>query len=317
MLFRQNLSGRHHGGLVPVPGHQPDTGRAHHGFSAAHVALEQPVHGHTTGQIPGRLLRRPTLGAGELEGQGFVKAGEITAPADHPGPSGPPFPHQLQPGGEVEQLLKDQPPPGDLQLLPGCGKVEGAQSPAGLGQLVPLPDRRGQVVGNLLHAVRQNSLQRSGQQRIGNPLGAPVDRHNAPGLPAGTLPVKERIDHGFPASTSLHCAVKNVALARAQGLPHVALVEKGQGQGAGVVRRLEPGHLHAGAGPVGLWRLGHNPGHTALLARRRVSHGVRPLPVLVVPGKPVQQILRPAQSQLLQPGRPCRSDPRQRLHRIL
>lgn len=173
MLLGQNFGRRHHGGLVPVLGHQPDAGRSHHGFSAAHIPLEQSVHRGAAGQIRAASWAARSLGPGELEGQGCVKGGQIAAAADNSGPSGPPFPHQLQSGGEVEQLLKDQPPPGDLQLLPGGGKVDGAHGPAGLSQLVPLPDRRRQILWDLIQAVRQNPLHRARQEGVGDPLSAP------------------------------------------------------------------------------------------------------------------------------------------------
>ena len=68
--------------------------------------------------------------------------------------------------GEIEQLLKNEPPPGHLQFLPGGREVDGAHGVAGVGQLILPLDLRRQGILQLLGAVLQHTSDRSGQQIV-------------------------------------------------------------------------------------------------------------------------------------------------------
>ena len=67
--------------MIAILCHEPHAGRAHHRLAAAHVPLEQAVHGDAAGQVPGCVLCRTLLSTGELEGQQGVKATQVAAGA--------------------------------------------------------------------------------------------------------------------------------------------------------------------------------------------------------------------------------------------
>ena len=69
VLLGQDLGGCHQRALpAGLDGHAGGQ-RGHHGLAAAHVALQQAVHGLLARQVAGDLLGHAALGLGELEGQ--------------------------------------------------------------------------------------------------------------------------------------------------------------------------------------------------------------------------------------------------------
>ncbi len=69
MLLGEDLRGRHHGGLVAIL-HRLEGGQGgHHRLAAAHVPLEQALHGVGLGEVAAHFPHHPGLGASELERQ--------------------------------------------------------------------------------------------------------------------------------------------------------------------------------------------------------------------------------------------------------
>ncbi len=71
MLFRQQFSGGHDGGLVAIADGPQRCHRRNHGFSGADIALHQPLHRVALCQVRLDFAYNPLLGACELEGQAF------------------------------------------------------------------------------------------------------------------------------------------------------------------------------------------------------------------------------------------------------
>ena len=127
VLPGENFRGGHQHGLVSV-GHRQQHGvDGHHGLAAAHVALQEPVHGQRAGHVGGDLGDRPLLARGQLEGEEAADAGVdlgrglqgrglplvvLLLPLDGQ--------RQLQ----NQQLLIHQPPPGAVQTLLVGGKMD-------------------------------------------------------------------------------------------------------------------------------------------------------------------------------------------------
>ena len=75
MLLRQNLRGSHEGCLVPVADGAERRRGGNHGLAAAHISLNQPVHGSAPAQIRQNFTDSTLLGPGEGEGEGIIKIG--------------------------------------------------------------------------------------------------------------------------------------------------------------------------------------------------------------------------------------------------
>ena len=91
VLLGQHLGRRHEGPLESTlnPGEQ--RGHRHDGLAAAHVALQQAVHGVGAGQIALDLVDCPLLGRGQRERQPVAELGHQTAVDDVADPPGLPF----------------------------------------------------------------------------------------------------------------------------------------------------------------------------------------------------------------------------------
>ena len=82
MLLREDLGGRHHGGLVPVLRRHIDKGGGHHGLAGADVALDETVHEEAALHVLDTGFHGPLLGTGGLEGQEFVELFGAVVPED-------------------------------------------------------------------------------------------------------------------------------------------------------------------------------------------------------------------------------------------
>ena len=76
VLGGQNLGGGHEGALVAVFRGHVDARRGHKGFAAAHVPLQQPVHGPLCRHVGTDFGGGPPLGPGGGEGQAVPEGGE-------------------------------------------------------------------------------------------------------------------------------------------------------------------------------------------------------------------------------------------------
>ena len=145
VLFRQHLGGGHQGPLTAAPGAQPAGVGRHHRLARAHVPLDQPVHGPARGHVLRHLVHHPALSPGGGEGEQGEKF--LLGPRGDGQPPAPLVPAVLKEAEayrQIEQLLKGQPPPGQLQRLFVLGKVDVSQGEFRRRQPVVLPDVLGQ-----------------------------------------------------------------------------------------------------------------------------------------------------------------------------
>ena len=167
--------------------------------------------------------------------------------------------------------------------------------------------RRRQVVG-LAHPLGQGVrhppgagqglAHQAGQQVAGYPGGEGIDGDDAPGDVLAVRPLEHRVGHGQAVALALHLAIEDIVLPGQQGPLHIALVEKGQVQGAPLVHH---GHLDqiqplSDAGEPGV--LGHHGPHAHPHPLRGLADGIDLPPVLVVPGVIGQQVPGGIQSQM-------------------
>ena len=258
VLLGQDFGGCHEGGLIAALCHEPHAGRAHHRLAAAHIPLEQAVHGDAAGQVTSRVLCRPPLSAGELEGQQGVKVTQVAAGAADALLLCPPLAEERQADGEVEQLLEDQSPPGNGQLLPRRREVGDADGVGAGGQVVALADGLGQVLRPLRPGLFQAPGHGAGQQVVGDAGGQGVDGHDAAGVLPPVLRLEDGVGHPLPPLGALDGAVEHVGLTYLQGGADVALAEKGDVQHPRVVRRSETGHFPSLGDAAGAGRLHHH-----------------------------------------------------------
>ena len=308
VLLGQQLGGGHEGALAAVLRRQPGAVGRHHGLAGANVPLYQPVHGGAGGHVGGDLVHHPPLGPGEGEGQQGQKFLHRGNGKGHPRRLIPPGAQQGHAAGEVEQLLKDQPPPGQLQGLLVPGEVDVPAGELRRRQGVLPAQRPGkhllQLPGALVHAPPGQP----GKQVVGDAVGQGVNRQDAAGEAHPVRALAHRVGHLPPAGRALHLPVDDVGLPGAQGVLHVGLVEKGGGEAAGVVHQAGLHQLQplADAGEPGGLR------HQQLQAHRNVhrrgGHGGKLPPILVASGVAAQQILHRHQPQLLQAPGPGRAD---------
>ena len=80
MLPGQNFGGGQHGALPAVLGGVPDGRRRHQRFAAAHIPLQQAVHGRLAAQVAGDFLRRALLRSGGGIGQAAPEGPQIQRP---------------------------------------------------------------------------------------------------------------------------------------------------------------------------------------------------------------------------------------------
>lgn len=124
MLFRQNLGGRHQGRLKPVPGGAGHGGGSDDGLSAAHIALQKPVHGDTSPKIREDLLNGAALGLCRGKGQQGEEGCGIGIRHGRPVEASAPVPQQEKAAGKEKKLFKDETPPCRFQRLKGRGTVD-------------------------------------------------------------------------------------------------------------------------------------------------------------------------------------------------
>ena len=227
VLLRQNFRRGHEGAGAVIFGAEPDQRRRHQGLAAAHISLHQPVHHRTGSHICRGLAHRPPLSPGGGKGQTapeflHVKRFQPDAIVQAPLPVHPP-----QGAGQDEQLLKNQPPPGQLQSLKVGGEVNVLVGVAGLSQLAVLPHRIRQNVRQQLQTTVQPLAHRLLDAPLVQPGAQPVHRDDPPGdLPGPVLRLIYRVRHGAPPAPKFYPPKKVVALSPVQIILGVGLIEK-------------------------------------------------------------------------------------------
>jgi hypothetical protein len=133
MLPGQNLRRGHEHRLIAVRHGQQHRIDGHDGLAAAHVALQQAVHGQGLAHVAGDLGNRLLLPGRQLEGQEPADAGVDL----RGGLQGRRLPQLVLPVAadghrqpQEEKLLVDQPSPGRLQGIAVVGKVQLRQRPS-------------------------------------------------------------------------------------------------------------------------------------------------------------------------------------------
>ncbi len=279
--------------------------RGHHGLAAAHIPLDQAVHGGPGRKVPEDVLHRPALGPGEGEGQGGIEGLHIQieiglGPLLRPG-----RPHQREARREYEKLLKDQPFLGLFRLLHGARLVD---DPVGLlrrEDFIFLPDLPGQNLRRRI-AHRKRLPDQLQQHLVGQPRRQRIDGQHLPGgHPGGLHRLKDGVCHIVADKIPGDRAVENILPAVLQQVRDIAVVEEGQAEPAGGVRHLDLGNVQslADVGETGGVH-DHGPeagGHVRL----QLFNGDQLRPVLVAPGEVADQIPQRAYAeifQLLGPG---------------
>ena len=228
MLFGQQLGGGQQGPLVPRADGCPEGGGGHQGLAAAHVPLQQAVHGGLAGHIGQDLVHRPALGPGGGKGQAGPEGPRIGPAHGRPGGGAAPVFQAAHPQLQHQQLLKDQPPPGLLHRLGGGGHMDVPHGLGLAGQAVFLQQGRGQGLAQQL-GVGQQLGHAPADGRAGQPLGLGVDGGQGRGadlLDGAHLGVC----HLAAEQAAGHFALKAVFLPHLQLLEGVGVIEPGQFQ---------------------------------------------------------------------------------------
>ena len=123
VLGGEHLGGGQEGRLTATAHHLEHGAQGNEGLAAAHVTLEEALHGDGAGQVGGDLLADAYLSGGEVVGQGCIEvgsqgAGLLRLGPGHRGAGGLVMGPALSQGYlEDESLLVAQPVPGGLPLL--------------------------------------------------------------------------------------------------------------------------------------------------------------------------------------------------------
>ena len=284
MLPGQNFRRGHQGRLPSALGGEPHAPRCHHGLAAAHISLAQPVHGPPGFHVRHRLRNGPALGLRKREGEGLVKFLHVRRLAGRPRHIRAPGAEHLQPAGEDEQLLKHHPPPGQVQRLRVRRKVDILIGVSAVAQLMFLPHRVRQAVGQQVAALGQPLAHGPVQKILTHPGGEGINGHNMPRKHLLPFLLHNGVDHPPGQQIPLHLAAENIGLAPVQAVFSVLLVKKGQVQGAAVIH--SPGlHHRASAGNAAGHGVvcDHSP-DAHRLPKLQLPDGPGHGPVLIPPG---------------------------------
>ena len=245
VLLGQDLRGGHQGRLPAVLHHKVHAGGGHHGLAGAHVPLAQAVHGDAPLHVGQGLVHAAALGVRQGEGEGTVKPVHIHGAAGlhlhHLSPPAQP----LQSDGEQKQLLKGQPPPGQVQRLGTLRKVDVLVGVADAAQVVLPPDLVRQGVRQNVGALVQPLADGPGQHQLAHPCRQGVDGHDAARHLPAALRLHHRGGHGPAQKVPLRLSVKIIGLPLAEVVFQPGLVEKRHVQHAGLVHGPDLDEVHA------------------------------------------------------------------------
>ena len=143
MLLSQDLCGCHQRRLAVIVGSAVSRCRSHHGFAAAHVALNQPVHRSAFLEIPDNFIHSPLLGTGEGKGQTGIEGLHVQVLIGGDFYLLPGSPHQGKTCGKNEEFFKNQPFFCHFRLGHAAGLMDGKIGPVCRQDAVALPDLLG------------------------------------------------------------------------------------------------------------------------------------------------------------------------------
>ena len=274
--------------------------------------MDQPVGGGRAAHILCQFLDRPPLGLGRGKRQGIVE--RLQAVGFHGrGGRGPgaAFQHP-QPHRQGEQLLKDQPPPGLLDLLVAGGVVDGTDRLVEFPQAKPLPHRLGEHLRQG-GGTPQRLVHQIGEHLGGEAGGEPVDGRKGA---VGARRVDHRGAHRPAQKVPLYPAIEEVGDIIVQLFQGIGVVEKGELHRAAGILHHRLVELHAAPHPglpqlfghLGLHRTGPVQGGRVNLIGMGEIH--------IPPGIVQQQILDGVDPQFGQLGCPLGAHPSQGLYRL-
>ena len=298
VLGCQNLGGGHQRGLGVISGSKDAGTGCHHRFARTHIALEQPVHRGIPSQIVADFLHRAKLGIGQRKGEGMKKVVDLHRMHGNRcgGISGGAHRRKRQRKGE--QLLKDQPPPGDEHIMAAGREVDVLDGVLQVAELILRLD----VGGNGLLQCLQQAGERQAHlvgQKAGVDSGClGIDRDQLPGLGQGE---DQRRVHLPAQQRAGHLAVKDIFLLDPQFIHGEFGVEEGQQQFCAIGvhspdlkdRKPLADVLFPGFGE------NHGPDGTGLIGVG-MQDGYRFGQVDVIPGIVVDQVAHGVDSQLVQ-----------------
>ena len=304
MLLGKDLRRRHERALIAVFPNVPDAGRRDHRLAGADVALNQAVHQRAGAHVVRSAQNRALLCARGREGEAVEKLPRVlpfhlqsagaAALAAHP-------PHRAR---EHEQLLKDQPPPRQLQRAEIGGEVDVLVSKARLRKPVLVQDLLRQRVRQIVSAEIERCAHRVEHHALRQPRAQGIDRHDpprhAPGRARAVLALGHRVRQRLFLPDEADFSIKNIGLPLMQGVLSIGLVEIGDLHRARVVHGAELHQLHAAANAVqARGRRDHRPD-----AHRVPGHGQRngrkSRAVLVSSRKERHEIAHGVHAQLLE-----------------
>ena len=300
VLLGQDLRGGHQGRLAAVLYAEVHAGGGHHGLAGAHVPLDQPVHGGAGAHIGKGLLHTAALGVRQGEGERGIERLHVHAAAGRHVDHLPALAEPIQADGEEEQLLKGQPPPGQVQGLRALREVDVLVGVLDAAELVLPPHLIRQHVRQDVGTGGKPLADGPGQNQLADPGGKGVDGHDA----AGDLPPALRLHHGIghlaAEEGALRPAVEDVRLPLVQVVLQPRLVEEGHVQGAGVVHRPElyqvqpPADMGDGGGRR------HQGRYAGGLAGHQVRDAAELGAVVIGPGEVGDQVPQGGDAQLAQ-----------------
>ena len=301
VLFGQDLGRRHEGGHIAVFKTVVDQRRRDEGLAAAHVALHQPVHDRAGVHVGDGLLHRAALRPGGGEGESRPEAAEITLLHADARVLRPLAPHPAEGAGEDEELLKDEPPPGQIERFKVSGKVDVFKGVAGLRKLAALPHVVRQHVRQLVETGVETLPDALEHGALIEPRRHAVDRDDAPGdLPLAVGLFVDGVDHAAPQTVGLDPAEEDIGLPAAEVVFGVGLVEEGDVEHGALVHGAELDEVETPADTGQPRRVGHHGLHADALSVQREGDGLYGAAVLVFPRKKRNKVTQRKDAELIQ-----------------
>ena len=298
VLPGQDLRGGHQCRLAAVFHHEVHACGSHHGLAGAHVPLAQAVHGGAGAHIREGFLHTAALCIRQGKGQGAVKALHIHVAAGGHGDHFPAAAQALEADGEEKQLLKGQPPSGDVQGLGAFREVDIFIGIPDAAQVVGLADIVRQHVRENVGARIQPLADGPGEHQLGNPGGEGIDGDDAPRLLPAALRFHNGGGHLAAQKAPLRPAAEDVGLPLPEIVFQPGLVEKGHVQHAGLIHRPDFDEIHALADMGKGGRRGYHGRHAGGLAVLQFRDVPQGRAVLVAAGEPGDEIPQRGDAQL-------------------
>ena len=164
VLLRQNFGRSHQARLETVVERDEHTQQPDHGFSAAHVALEQAVHLDPHAQVLPDFAHDPLLRPGEFEGERMpeklVENGTDSRKGEAAHRILAPFPDLEQAQLQKEQFLELHAPPRRVELRLAAGEVQSTNGGVALRQVEFCEQVVGQVLGQVLRLESAQQFRR-------------------------------------------------------------------------------------------------------------------------------------------------------------